>query len=378
MDPRISIVTPSFNQARYVEECIRSVLDQDYPNAEHIIFDGGSQDGTVEVLRRYENRGVRWKSEPDKGQSDAINKGFRAATGEIIGWINSDDWYVRGAFRVVADYFRAHPEADFVYGNNFFTDPNRRVIRRVRTMPYRWEWLLHTGLLIPQPGVFVRRKVVEDCGLLDISLRCVMDYEWWLRIARKHPPHFIDRYLACFRIHPGSITGSGRLHELWRRERWEVSQKYQPCSRAMAHLQRIVASGGKLMARWWRALTGPGETSLYCVPRVVVLCGRLTPERVDVLNVLQDRHDLEAQVWTLPGTEKPQMSGPHHAVSGATKQIIAELWRERPSVVVVTDTPSGVRRAAAIYCALARAKLIDWTDPAPWAVDEFCRMLRRD
>ncbi|MBM3892587.1 MAG: hypothetical protein FJ388_26005 [Verrucomicrobia bacterium] len=205
-----------------------------------------------------------------------------------------------------------------------------------------------------------------------------MDYELWLRLARKYPPHFIDRYLACFRIHPGSITGSGRLHELWRRERWDVSQKYEPCSRMTARFQHAMASGGKLLARWWRTLTGPRETSLYCVPRVVVLTDRLAPGWVNVFNALQERHDLEAQVWTAAVTEELQMNISHRMLSGSTRQIMTDLWRERPSVVVIMNAPFRIRILATLYSALARAKLVVWNEAAPQTAEEFCRALRRD
>ncbi|MFA6562658.1 MAG: glycosyltransferase [Verrucomicrobiia bacterium] len=390
MEPKVSIVTPSFNQARYVEQCVRSVLDQDYPNAEHVIFDGGSKDGTVDILRRYESRGVRWTSEKDQGQSDAINKGFRAATGDIIGWINSDDWYARGAFRVVLDCFRDHPEAQWVYGNNLFTDPEGRVVRRVRTLPYRWDWLLYSGLLIPQPGIFMRRQVIEECGVLNAGLHSVMDYEWWLRIAAKHPPHFIDRYLAYFRLHEASKTGAGEDKPLWRRERAQSMQLGATLSgRSLkGPLGRWLVCAGKQLARAARTLRQPRACEQHCAPRVVVTINLIAPYRVPLFNALNDHHDIEPQVWALAAAENREwqvaetdMRFPHRVLRGATLELAGQglekrrfmhlntdllknLWRERPDVVVTAEfSPASVQ--AALYCAATGAALVSWSETTP-------------
>jgi glycosyltransferase involved in cell wall biosynthesis len=396
--PRISISTPSFNQARYIGQCIRSVQEQDYPDVEHIIFDGGSTDGTLDVLRSYEGV-VRWTSEPDKGQSDAINKGFRAATGDIVGWINSDDWYARGAFGIVADYFRDHPEANFVYGNCFFTDGDGRVLRRFRTLPYKWEWLLFTGLLIPQPGFFVRRRVLEDSGLLDIAFRNVMDYEWWLRIAPRHPPHFLDRYLAYFRIHETSLSGSGRLDQIWRAEREKAQQRSQtryttPAAMRMAGRR---ASAEKLLARFGRALRECGRQSTHCAPRVVVLTERLDADGVERFNALDQRHDLETQVWAMSpaGAPGPELMAkarfPFRAMGEPVVRLAARgfenrrfahttsalwrsLWLERPDAVAVPAS-SRARRQVALYCALSGAALVPWSGTASETAEAIYRAL---
>ena len=384
-EPRISISTPSFNQAPYIEQCIRSVQEQDYPDVEHIIFDGGSTDGTLDVLRRYDGV-VRWTSEPDKGQSDAINKGFRTATGDIVGWINSDDWYARGAFRTVADYFHAHPEVNFVYGNCFFTDAEGRVLRRFRTVPYKWEWLLFTGLLIPQPGFFVRRRVLEDCGLLDVAFHNSMDYEWWLRIARRHSPHFLDRYLAYFRIHDTSLSGSGRLDKIWRTEIQTARQRHETRYRssAAARIAGRCASAEKRLAQVSRALRECGRQSTHCAPRVVTLLERPDAAHVALFNTLNQRHDLETQVWALSpvGVPEPGLAAlirfPFRALGEPTLRMATRsfanrkfarenstlwrsLWLERPDAVVVAEfSPASIQ--AALYCALSGAALILWSE----------------
>lgn len=392
MEPKVSIVTPSFNQARYIERTLLSVLEQHCPNVEHIVFDGDSKDGTVDILRRYEPHGVRWTSEKDKGQSDAINKGFRAATGDIIGWINSDDWYARGAFRVVLDYFRDHPEAQWVYGNNFFTDPEGRVIRRFRATPYTWRRLLYTRLLIPQPGIFLRRRVLDECGLLDVELDAVMDYEWWLRIASKFEPHFIDRFLAYFRIHDTSKTGHGsaKWNELWWREHLQTLQRYEQSSgvRLKGRAGRLLAGVEKKAARVAWAATEPRRVSLHCSPRVVVLINLIAPYRVPLFNALDAHHDMETQVWALAAAEDRQwqvaeamIRFPHRTLRGTTVQLpgqamadrrfvhfntdlLASLWRERPDAVVAAEFGPASLQAAA-YCALTGAALISWSETTP-------------
>lgn len=386
--PRISVATPSFNQASYMDQCVRSVREQEYPNVEHIVFDGGSTDGTLEVLRRYDGV-VRWTSEPDKGQSDAINKGFLASTGDIVGWVNSDDWYLRGAFRLVADYFRAHPEADFVYGNCLFTDNEGQVIRRVRSTPYRWEWLLFGGCMIPQPGTFMRRRVLEDCGLLDIRLRTLMDYEWWLRIAKKHQPHFIDRYLAGFRVHAESISGAGRLDARWREERWDSMQRHDARFPTLRQVWwgKLRALVGRTLWRAGRLLAGGWDRGLNAVPRVVVLTGGVEAAEAALFNALHDHHDMETQVWSLapsPASPKPAWWGgkrfSFRSVAdermwmrgrGFEKRrfvrgrrcVWRHLWLERPDVVVL-DGGSLAAAQAVLYAALMRAAVVWWDGAA--------------
>ena len=378
MNPKISIVTPSFNQGRYIEQCLQSVQDQDFSDVEQIVFDGGSKDNTVEVLRRYENRGVRWTSEKDKGQSDAINKGFLAAKADIIGWLNSDDWYARGAFRVVIDYFRDHPEAQWVYGNNFFTDAEGRVTRHLRTMPYRWDWLLYTGLLIPQPGVFFRRRILEDCGLLDVSLHGLMDYEWWLRIVQKHPPHFIDRFLAYFRFHPESKTCGALSTASKLSERTATARRYEQQARPMisGRLGKLFACGTKRLARWARYLQEPRGLWNYCTPRVAALVSSLDSRTVAILNKLQEHHDLEVQVWTLDAGAaiKEQTLGdirfPWRKLSGSSA-LLTLLLRERPSVLLTKDSMEGISKALS-YCYLVRAEMIRWQNSISPVANDVC------
>lgn len=227
--PRITVITPSYNQGGFIGDTIESVLGQDYPDLEYLVVDGGSKDETLDVLKRYEKR-LAWVSERDRGQSDAINKGIRKATGDIIAYLNSDDLYEPGALEKVAGYFQAHPECLWLTGKCGIIDAKGRETRRYITAyknfllrRYGYNILLVTNF-ISQPATFIRREAFGELGLFDESQHRVMDYEFWLRLGRKYPPGFIDDRLALFRVHPGSKTSSS-FHRTFKEE-LQVARKY--------------------------------------------------------------------------------------------------------------------------------------------------------
>lgn len=212
--PKVSIITPSYNQGEFIERTILSVKNQDYPNIEHVVIDGGSTDNTLEILKKYEDQ-IVWKSEPDKGQSDAINKGLRMATGKIIGWLNSDDTYLLYAVTTVVREFLQHPEYGMVYGKCNCINENDRIVREYPVVPFSYKILLrHRSGIIPQPASFIKKNVLQEVGGLDVSLHCVMDYDLWLRIGKKYKIQYIPIVLANFRHHPQSKT-SMREWERW-------------------------------------------------------------------------------------------------------------------------------------------------------------------
>jgi glycosyltransferase involved in cell wall biosynthesis len=210
---RITVVTPSYNQADYVDETMRSVRQQDHPDVEHIVVDGGSTDGSLEIIRRYGDR-TTIIAEPDRGQTDAINKGLRRATGDIVCWLNSDDYFLPGTLSAVARYFSEHPDVLWLTGDCVIVDAKGKPIQQ----PVRWYKRLlrllpstfYLGLTnaVTQPATFWRRSVHEQLGYLDESLHYTMDYDWWLRLNKLARPARLNRTLTAFRIHEESKGGS--------------------------------------------------------------------------------------------------------------------------------------------------------------------------
>jgi len=221
--PQVSIVTPSYNQAQFIEETIRSVLLQDYPALEYIVVDGGSNDGTVDILRRYE-RWLHWVSEPDRGQTDAINKGLRIATGDILAYLNSDDLYLPGGIHAIADYFRSHPTTGLVYGECRVVDEQGRVLGYLPRRGFSLRRTIERAEFLPQQATFWRREVMEKVGLFDDRLHYAMDYEYFIRVARAFPVAYLPQPVACFRMHGTSKTVS-QSEKHWR-EALAVSERY--------------------------------------------------------------------------------------------------------------------------------------------------------
>jgi glycosyltransferase involved in cell wall biosynthesis len=195
--PLVSIVTPAYNAMPFILETIESVQCQDYPAIEHIIMDGGSTDGTQEILAK--NPCLTWRSEPDKGQSEALNKGFRMARGEIIGWLNADDTYQPGAVSYAVEYLQTHPDVDLVYSDVQVIDEHNQPVRLAKAEPFTFERLLVTNI-VKQPTVFMRKRVLDALGGVKENLHYVMDYEFWLRAGASFNLHYLPGItLANFR-----------------------------------------------------------------------------------------------------------------------------------------------------------------------------------
>ena len=199
--PRISIITPSFNQASFLERTIQSVLNQGYPSLEFIVIDGGSTDGSVDIIRKYADRLSYWVSEPDRGQVDAINKGLERATCEWVCWQNSDDVFFPGAFSDLAEAAAQHPEAGLIVGNMMLIDANDQPLRDLRYVTPDHTAMLAEGMLIANQAAFWRRDVQERVGLIDERYHCSFDYDWFLRITQ-----------ACRGVHVNRTWGALRLH----------------------------------------------------------------------------------------------------------------------------------------------------------------------
>lgn len=202
----ISIVTPSYNQARYIEQTIKSVLSQDYPRIEYLIVDGGSTDGSQNIIKKYEDKLGWWVSEKDRGQTDAINKGFARARGDVLAWINSDDTYEPGAVTAAVAYLRDHPEVGMVYGDCNFINESGKVIGRFNSAQTNYRLLRRGYAHIPQQTMFFRADLWKQVGPLDPSFYFAMDYDLWTRIAARTEIKYVPQTWANFRLHSSGKT----------------------------------------------------------------------------------------------------------------------------------------------------------------------------
>ncbi len=203
--PTLSVITPSFNSGEFIEDALLSVSLQQGVSVEHIVVDGASTDQTVEVLKRYPH--VQWCSEKDNGQSDAINKGFRRATGDLMGWLNADDYYLPGGLEAIACAAQAQPEADVIYGDCVFVDGVGKIMRSKVEHEFDPSILMYFGCYIPSTSTFVQRRVVEAGLLLDCNYRVCMDFEYFARLAHAgFRFRYVPRFIAAFRWHGNNIS----------------------------------------------------------------------------------------------------------------------------------------------------------------------------
>lgn len=272
--PTISVITPSYNQAAFLEETIRSVLLQGYPKLAYYIIDGGSTDGSVAIIERYSRWLDGWVSEPDNGQSDAINKGFARAGGELVAWLNSDDTYLPGTLQRVAEVYVQQPAASLLYGRAPYVDERGRPGGHLgvkKTQPWRYQDLLRR-CFISQPATFINRAIAGDQLYVDSDLNLAMDWELWLRVGRNGPGHFVDEPWATYRLWQRSKTEAQRQQfkqerlQVLRRLRGSLDADLQPhVDEAIARLhlmqsiharreQRYVSAVGQLAHAAWHDL----------------------------------------------------------------------------------------------------------------------------
>ena len=198
--PLVSVVTPSFNQARYLEQTLRSVLEQEHPRIEYIVVDGASQDGSVDIIRNHEGKLAYWVSEKDSGQAEAINKGLARANGEIVAWLNSDDYYLPGAVSSAVKAFELSPDAALVYGDMLAVDENGRTTNLMKYGQFSLPDLL-CFQIIGQPSVFFRRDALEKAGLLDTTFHFLLDHHLWIRIAQQGRIMHVPQVWSAARYH---------------------------------------------------------------------------------------------------------------------------------------------------------------------------------
>ncbi len=242
MSPNLSfsIVTPSFNQGTFIGEALLSVQSQNYASLEHLVIDGGSSDGTTSILRHYSDEErwghLHWISEPDRGQSHALNKGFSRSKGDIVGWLNSDDRYRPGCFESVVEVFQGHPEVDVVYGDYTCIDEAGRVSEIRREIEFsRFILLYHRVLYIPTTATFFRRRVFEEGNQLDERLHYALDFDFFMQLAvGGYRFRHLSALLADFRMHAASKTC--RMPHKQLEEKEQVTQRYSPILRGIGSM----------------------------------------------------------------------------------------------------------------------------------------------
>ena len=273
----VSIVTPSYHQAAYLEQTITSVLEQDYPRLEYLVVDGASTDGSAEIIKKYADRLAWWVSEKDNGQAEAINKGLSRAKGEIVAWLNSDDYYLPGTISAVVKTFQENPDVVLVYGNMLAVDESGEIINILKYNQLDLDDLL-SFQIVGQPAVFFRRDALEKAGNLDASYHFLLDHHLWLRIALQGRILHVDEVLAAARYHAAAKNRAKAAEfgrEAFRILEWvktqpslaEAVSSVERRARASAHRvdARYLLDGGQPWAAlkaWMRALLIHPPTAL--------------------------------------------------------------------------------------------------------------------
>ena len=293
---KISVITPSFNQAQFIERTIQSVLGQNYPHLEYIVIDGGSTDDTLTILKKYQAR-LDWFSEADKGQVDAINKGFKKATGDIVCWLNADDEFLPNTLQTVANYFNQHPRARLLYGDAEAIDESGRSYGlRGNVKPTTFEELVMFGDFIVQPAAFWRSELINEVGFLDESLNYCLDYEYWLRVSQKFPLHYLPIPLARERFHPQAKTTQAtfaRIQEIEAVARRyggpDIPHRFRSERMAiyfMETLRQLSSANWGEAAHYWKAIFRELPPSLHFFPHFFALL--LGPKGVSRLRLYHD------------------------------------------------------------------------------------------
>jgi len=249
--PLVSIITPSFNQGDYLEQCIQSVLAQDYPNLEYLVVDGASTDGSVAVIHKYASRLVWWVSEVDQGQADAINKGLQRAQGKYVAWLNSDDFYIPGAVKNAVEALEAHPQTGFVYGDLASVDAAGQCFNTITYKKYDLSDLL-AFRIIGQPAVFMRRQTLQQAGPLDLDYRYLLDHHLWIRLAALAPALYVPQVWAAARHHAAAknvAQAAGFGAEVYRILEWAQDQ-VQLAAVIESNRRKVMAGAHRLNARY--------------------------------------------------------------------------------------------------------------------------------
>lgn len=256
-EPLISVVVPSFNQAHYLKECLESIVRQDYPHKEIIVMDGGSTDGSADVIASYSDELAYWQSAPDGGQTDAIDQGFHRASGQVLGWLNSDDLLVPGALTRVARAFGGDPGVRWIYGNSYIVNRESATLTSRIAVPVTIEDLVSLSYYLPQESTYFRRDLYFEVGGLDESLHYAMDYDLWLKLAAAAPPRHVPEFIGCFRYLPdqkSADTAAYRKEERAVKTRF-ADRRLPPLPRLTRYARlRWLVLHGRLSADGWEGL----------------------------------------------------------------------------------------------------------------------------
>ena len=266
--PRVSIITPSYNQAQFLEQTIRSVLSQNYPNLEYWVIDGGSTDGSIEIIQKYAGQLAGWISEPDRGQAEGINKGLARATGEVVAWLNSDDLYYPGAVQAAVAALAANPQAAFVFSDVESIDEAGQPFHRMHYGPWGLADLMRFRI-IGQPAVFMRRTFLAQTGLLDPSYHYLLDHQLWLRLAALATPVYVPgEPWAAARMHAGAknmAQAAGFAPEAMRLAEWILQDpRFKPLANQM---ERQIWAGAYRLAGFYLMESGQAGKALSSYAR---------------------------------------------------------------------------------------------------------------
>ena len=228
-NPLVSIITPVLNGIKYLETCIQSVLNQGYPYIEHVFVDGGSTDGTLSMLTSYQAKHpdrIRFISEPDKSAEEAWNKGWRMARGQIFGWLGADDVYEPDAIMAVVEFFRANPDAYFVFGDCNIINERGEVIGKSRMKEFNLREVINNVPSVPTPAAFYKREVIKKIGFIDTSTRIYSDLDYWIRVGKVFQIYRIEKLLSNFRMHKGKTSFSKETLKMRFRESYIISRRH--------------------------------------------------------------------------------------------------------------------------------------------------------